>query len=206
MKKIGFLFFVLLLFSCDSKEVQLPKAEKTIVADVMDHSPVYLFFEIKGKDTLAEVNRKNTIGTTNWIFNIDKRLPLRIVIPQVMKLQEKKKNGMHTSDKAENYYCYVDSKNNKMAFLPFTEVDYKTEKPQSGTIIFFDKNNQIQINGIRIENENLQQKINELGQEQRNTIRLCLDKNMSFETYIQGEILIYSLQIPMNASREQFVY
>lgn len=206
MKKTGLLFFVLLLFSCDSKEVQLPKAETSIVTEVIDHSPVYLFFERKDKDTLAEVNRKNTIGTTNWIFNVDKRLPLRIVIPEVIQLQKKKKNGMHTSDTAENFYSYVDSKGKKMAFLPFTEVEYTMEKPQSGTIVFFDKDNRILINGIGVENEKLQEKMKEFGSEQRNTIRFCFDENMSFETYIKAEIFIASLQIPLNASREQFVY
>ena len=62
------------------------------VSNVVDHSPIYVFFRTKGKDTLAEVNRKNSIISTNWILNIDKRLPLRLVIPEVMKLQEKKRN------------------------------------------------------------------------------------------------------------------
>ena len=72
MKKIilgGLIFF---LFSCKNKEVQLPKADKTIVANVLDNSTVYLFFETKGKDTLVDVNRKNSISSTNWLFVIDK--------------------------------------------------------------------------------------------------------------------------------------
>jgi hypothetical protein len=45
--------------------------------------PIYIFLEQKKKDTLAEVNRKNSIISTNWILNVDKRLPLRLVIPKL---------------------------------------------------------------------------------------------------------------------------
>ena len=118
------LIVVYLLISCGNKEtILLPKSNKTIVSDVQDHSPIYVFFRTKDKDTLAEVNRKNSIITTNWILNIDKRLPLRIVIPEVMKLQEKKrKEKAHKNEKAENYYSYADSIGKNMAFIPFTNV------------------------------------------------------------------------------------
>ena len=81
----------------------LQKSNVTIVSDVKDLSPIYIFFRNKGKDTLAEVNRKNSIITTNWILNIDRRLPLRLVIPEVMKLQEKKRSEIaHKNELAEN--------------------------------------------------------------------------------------------------------
>ena len=85
---IKYLFGIVLLLciSCGNKEdILLPKADRTVVKDVVDLSPIYIFFRVKGKDTLAEVNRKNSIISTNWILNIDKRLPLRLVVPEVMK-------------------------------------------------------------------------------------------------------------------------
>ena len=86
------LIAVFILFSCGSKEdVLLPKANTTIVKNVMDLSPIYIFFRTKDSDTLVEVNRKNSIISTNWILNIDKRLPLRLTIPEIMKLQQKKR-------------------------------------------------------------------------------------------------------------------
>jgi predicted small lipoprotein YifL len=131
------LIVLFVLMSCGNKEdILLPKSDKTIVSNMEDHSPIYIFFRTKEKDTLAEVNRKNSIITTNWIFNIDKRLPLRIVIPEVMKLQDKKrKEKAHKNEKAENYYSYADSIGKNMAFIPFTKVYYKLEKP-IGTIMF----------------------------------------------------------------------
>src|SRR3954470_13744549 len=137
MKYYSLIIFLLLL-SCGNKEdILLPKSNVTIVSNVEDHAPIYIFFRTKGKDTLAEVNRKNSIISTNWIFNIDKRLPLKLVIPEVMKLQEKKRGeSAHKNEKAENYYSYADSIGKNLAFLPFTKVYYKMEKPSSGGFIF----------------------------------------------------------------------
>lgn len=116
---ISFLFF-----SCQ-KEVQLVKATTTIDSVVVDHSPVYLFFETKGTDTIVDVNRKNTIGTTNWIFNIDKRLPLKLVIPEVIKLQQKREEATsHKNEAAINYFSYTDSVQKTLAFMPFKEINY----------------------------------------------------------------------------------
>ncbi|MDP2159335.1 MAG: hypothetical protein Q8K02_02535, partial [Flavobacterium sp.] len=102
-----FIYLVILAFALVSckKEVQLAKANRTIDSLVVDHTPVYLFFEVKDSDTLVKVNRNNTISTTNWIFNVDKRLPLKLAIPEVIKLQNKRKNDdVHTEDIAGNYY------------------------------------------------------------------------------------------------------
>ncbi|HBS53096.1 MAG TPA: hypothetical protein DD806_03740, partial [Flavobacterium sp.] len=61
------LILLFVLFSCGEKEtILLPKSDSTIIKEVQDYSPIYLFFKTKGKDTLVEVNRKNSISSTNW--------------------------------------------------------------------------------------------------------------------------------------------
>ncbi|MDI1303865.1 MAG: hypothetical protein PSX42_03280, partial [bacterium] len=150
-----------MLFSCGNKEdILLPKANTTIVKNVEDHSPIYIFFRTKGKDTLAEVNRKNEIISTNWIFNIDKRLPLRFVIPEVMKLQQKKREEKaHKNELAQNYYSYADTIGKNLAFIPFTKVFYKLEKP-IGIVLFFNSKNEILLENKIIKKEKLQELIN----------------------------------------------
>ncbi|HQZ25849.1 MAG TPA: hypothetical protein PLD18_11170 [Flavobacterium sp.] len=132
------LLILFVLLSCGNKEdILLPKSNVTIISNVVDHSPIYIFFRTKGKDTLAEVNRKNSIISTNWILNIDKRLPLRLVIPEVIKLQEKKRAEVaHKNELAENYYSYADSIGKNMAFLPFTKVYYKMGNAKGKVIVF----------------------------------------------------------------------
>lgn len=191
------LFFVL---SCgNKKDVLLPKSNVSIVKDITDLSPIYIFFETKGKDTLAEVNRKNEIISTNWIFNIDKRLPLRLVLPEVAKLQEKKRNEKaHKNELAQNYYSYADSIGKNLAFLPFTAVLYKMEQPKtSRRCFYFLKNGKVKFNdskSIDFPKEKLQESLDNLVLESETEIFFSFDKNMSFGTYIQNKIFVEKIK------------
>jgi hypothetical protein len=183
------LILLFVLFSCGDKEtIWLPKSDVTLVKDVQDYSPIYLFFKTKGKDTLIEVNRKNSISSTNWIFHIDKRLPLRLVIPEIMKLQAKKEGSAHKSETSENYFSYSDSVHKNLAFFHFTKVNYQLAKPKSSSIVYFSK-----------KGDALQKLKNSLG-----TTTLEFDKNMTFEKYIQYKIAIQKSHLS-NVSQEEFV-
>ncbi|CAH0335586.1 hypothetical protein FVB9288_01234 [Flavobacterium sp. CECT 9288] len=203
-------FIVITLFvlvSCGKQEqVLLPKSNLTIVREVKDLSPIYIFFETKGKDTLAVVNRKNSIISTNWIVNVDKRLPLRLVIPEIIKLQQKKREDKaHKNEKAENYYSYADTIGKNLAFIPFTNVYYEMEKP-IGTIIFFNKNNEILIENQVYKKEKLKDLINNvLPKDVATTFLFRFDKDLSFGSYIQNKIFIENLKLEMKSNQE-FIY
>ena len=209
MKYIS-LFFVFLFFSCGNKEdILLPKANVTIVKDIQDLSPIYIFFRKKGKDTLAEVNRKNSIITTNWILNIDKRLPLRIVIPEVMKLQEKKrKEKAHKNEKAGNYYSYADNIHKNLAFLPFTEVYYTIGKPETGYMIlsFRKGRNSIFIDDSEVKKAEILNYIYSIAHVVQPKIIFVFDKNMSFEEYIQNKILVRKLYSYNDDVPKEFIF
>ena len=199
------------LFSCGNKEdILLPKANTSIVKNVDDLSPIYIFFRTKGKDTLAELNRKNSIISTNWILNVDKRLPLRLAIPEIMKLQQKKREEKaHKNEKAENYYSYADTIGKNLAFIPFTNVYYKLEKPKSGVVVFFTKNNEILVDDIVVKQEELQAYLNKLPSSTSNQYVFCFDKNTTFGSYIQNKIFINSLKLPsseFNIKQEEFIF
>jgi len=189
------LLIICILFSCGKKEdVLLPKSNLTIVKDVQDHSPIYIFFKVEGKDTIAEVNRKSSIISTNWIFNIDKRLPLKVVIPEVMKLQEKKRaDSAHKNENAENYYSYADSVGKNLAFLPFTKVFYKTERTNKNSfVVYFKKGKKQVFMG------NQETKISEILKhfysikfERVPDLVFLFDKEMSYDEYIQYKILLH---------------
>lgn len=200
------LILILIFISCQNKkDILLPKSNTSIVKDIQDHSPIYIFFEAKGKDTIVEVNRKNSIISTNWILNIDKRLPLRLVIPEVMKLQQKKREEKaHKNEAAQNYYSYADTIGKNMAFIPFTEVYYKMEKPKAGTVVFFNKNNEIWVNDLAVKRAYFNvffknAKINS------DSIRFAFDAKMNYGMYIQNKILMESLE-KKSDSIEEFIY
>lgn len=216
MKKYLAIAIVFLTISCNNKvEMDLPKADVTIVKEVFDYSPVYIFFKAEGKDTIADLNRKNTIGTTNWIFNIDKKLPIKAVIPEIIWLQNKKKNGMHTNDKAENYYSYADSVGKNLAFVPFTRIEYKLVQPKFGVRVYFAKNNKIVVfenqssEGIVVKKEELLKHLLAIPSDKLNKFFFCHDKNSSYQDFVQNTILIgqLKLQIPtLSITNEEFVY
>lgn len=196
MKKIFFFGFLFVMISCQNKEVLLAKANETIVADVKDHSPIYFFYKIEDKDTLVDVNRKNAISSTNWLFNIDKRLPLRKVILEVKKLQNKKASSMHKSETSENYFTYTDTVKKTMAFMPFLKVKFKLEKPNVLTTFFYlDRNDLVHFNEQIFSKNELQNFINNLLIERKTEIVFAYDKGMSFGKYIEYEFFIKNILI-----------
>ena len=195
MKKILLFIVAIVLISCEGKkEIELPKADKTIIADVQEHSPIYIFFKVNGKDTIADVNRKNSISSTNWIFNIDKRLPLRLVVPELIKLQAKKDGSMHKNEASENYFSYANDVKKTMAFLPFTKVKYVLGKPIINTI-YFGKNNLIKFNSEVLKKEELQDYINKIMVEYETKITISFDRNCSYNDYIKDKVFLNTIKI-----------
>jgi hypothetical protein len=205
MIKYIFGIVLLLCVSCGNKEdILLPKADRSVVKEVVDLSPIYIFFRTKGKDTLAEVNRKNSIITTNWILNIDKRLPLRLVIPEVMKLQQRKREEKeHRNELALNYYSYADSIGKNLAFIPFTQVYYKMEKPKSGVEVYFDKNDKILVGNKVIAKNDLENYIKQNAADK--DVFYSFDKNMLFDNYINLKIFVRSIDSKF-ISNQEFIY
>jgi hypothetical protein len=196
MKKIFLLGFCCFLLACQDKEVLLPMAAETVVADVTDHSPIYFFFKIEDNDTLVDVNRKNAISSTNWIFNVDKRLPLRKVILEVKKLQLKKSSSMHKSETSENYFTYTDTVKKTMAFLAFTKNHFKLEKPDLTVNYFYlDRNDLVHYRDIVFSKNELEAFINNLFMEHKSNIYFAYDKGMSFGKYIEYDFFVKNLLI-----------
>ncbi len=206
MKYLSFAVFFVLISCGNNKEVLLPKSDITIIKAVDNHSPIYIFFKFDGKDTVAEVNRKNSIISTNWIFNIDKRLPLRLVIPEVMKLQEKKRSEkMHKNEEAQNYFSYADSIGKNMAFVPFTKVYYKINKPSHGILVYFTKDNLILVHGVQVEKTDLEHYLKALPSDKPNKFMFCFAKDLSYGNYIQNKVFIMSSNIKI-ANTEEYIY
>lgn len=196
MKKLVVLGCLWLATSCQNKEVLLPKAGETLVADVQDHSPIYFFYKIEDKDTLIEVNRTNTISSTNWLFNIDKRLPLRLVIPEIKKLQNKKEGSMHKSETSENFFTYTDTTQKSMAFLPFTKLRFKFEKPDANLpIITFDENNLVHYKEAVFSKDELVHFLNDSFQRAPIKLLYCFSRKLSFGKYIQDKLFLKKLVI-----------
>jgi len=148
MKKL--LLLLILIFSCAKKEVKLPVLSEKGIQELHNHSQVWLFYEIENKDTVAVVNRKNTISTTHWIYNIDKRLPLKAIIPSIIKLQDKHANSMHSEKGMHDYFSYSDTISKKLSFLEFDGVIFKTDNLLSKNFIEENSSDYINYNNINL--------------------------------------------------------
>lgn len=126
MRKLTLLLLTFLMIGCAKKELKIPTLAEKGIQELHNHSQVWLFFEVKDNDTLAVVNRKNTISTTHWIYNIDKRLPLKAIIPSIVNLQDKHANSMHSEKGMFDYFSYSDTITKKLSFLKFDGVTFET--------------------------------------------------------------------------------
>jgi hypothetical protein len=121
-----FVALVFCLFACQEQKVNLPQFDQTFISEIVDHSAIYFFYESENKDNnFLRINDHNRIGTTNWVFHIDKNLALKEVIPALNGFQEKRKNAeMHKKEGYEHYFSYSDSIKKAIAFCKFTVTNY----------------------------------------------------------------------------------
>ena len=203
---------LILFCACQRHPVQLVKSDYTQTAELVDHSPVYFLLEIKNNDTILEVNRKNTISTTNWVFHIDKRCPLKLAIPKIHELQERKKNGMHTNSNASNYFSYTDSIQKSLAFKDFQEViysfnqyhanNYIKENPDyhlnfQPIIIDFFKTNRVRVDGYALNfqdlNDHLIDFLDFTKTNKPTLIYLNINQDLLFNDYLKLWLLVNKL-------------
>ena len=117
MKKIILLLVLFSILGCTKKEIKLPAVAEKGLQELHNHSQIWFFFKVKNNDTVAVVNKKNTIVTTHWVYNIDKRLPLKKITHKLIKLKEKHANSMHSKEGMHNYFSYADTLSKKLSFF-----------------------------------------------------------------------------------------
>jgi hypothetical protein len=123
MRILLILTLIVFTSSCSEKIIELPEIKHSTISEVIDISPAYLFYDETQPDSL-ELNRKNLISSTNWVVNVDKRLTLNQVIPQIQFLQNKKNSSSHKNEAAKNYYTCNNTSIQNLGFIEFTDIYY----------------------------------------------------------------------------------
>ena len=150
MRRFTYLLLAVLCFGCSKKEVQLPLLHTPGIQELHNHSQVWFFYNDTGKDTTAIINRKNTISTTHWIYNIDKRLPLNTFVNELAGLKYKHANSIHSEEGMHDYFSYADTLTGKLSFLEFDNVSFKTDSIMSKYYIKSYPEDYIQFNNLNI--------------------------------------------------------
>jgi len=207
MNKLAPALLLFLMLSCVNKEVKLPVLAEKGIQEVYNHSQVWLFFEVKNNDTIAVVNRKNTISTTHWIYNIDKRLPLKTIIPSIITLQDKHANSMHSEKGMHDYFSYSDTVSKKLSFLEFDNVIFKIDNQLSKNFIeennanFNNLNlvfnqNSIWINELKTDKSNFKNALFELiklsSEGKKSMLYLNFNQNLLYQDYLFYRALIHN--------------
>ncbi|MEO1033379.1 MAG: hypothetical protein AAFX55_18470 [Bacteroidota bacterium] len=188
----------ILVLGCNNERVlELPEIKNTDITEVLDVSPAYIFYDETQPDSTL-FNRKNLIGTTNWLVNVDKRLTLRQAIPHIQYLQEKrKKKSMHKNEGAKNYFTCNDKSIGNLGFIEFTNVDFGNADDNlvdSDSLCFMNIKDLENITfstsidtKIKFSRENLISVYNNfIKQEYGDSVKILLNfnKNLNFQDYI----------------------
>ena len=211
MKKILLLLLSITILSCSKKEIKVPVLAYEGIQELHNHSQVWMFFEIKNNDTIAVLNRKNTISTTHWIYNIDKKLPLKAIIPLIKKLTYKHANGVHSKEGMYNYFSYSDTISKKLSFIKFDDIEYKTDSLLSKHYIKENAKDYSNFNNINITintNNNwindgkfekkdfkklLTEFINFSAEGKQTMLHINYNQNISYQKYLQNTALFKSI-------------
>ncbi|WP_299521418.1 hypothetical protein [Winogradskyella sp.] len=192
------LILSILTSGCSNERVlQLPEIENAEITEVLDVSPAYIFYDGTQPDSTL-FNRKNLIGTTNWLVNVDKRLTLKQAIPHIQYLQEKrKKKSMHKKEGAKNYFTCNDTTIENLGFIEFTDVNYRDSNyklAEIDSLCFMNINSLQNVTfskvidlNIKFSKENLISAYNNfIKKEYGNSVKIVLNfnKNLSFQDYI----------------------
>jgi len=210
MKKLLLVFLPFLMLGCAKKEVKIPTLAEKGIQEIQNHSQVWLFFEVKNNDTIAVVNRKNTISTTHWIYNIDKRLPLKAIIPSIIMLQDKHANSMHSEKGMLDYFSYSDTISKRLSFLEFDGVTFKIDGFLSNKFIennadyinyhnvhlVFNQNS-VWINEVKTDRSNFMNELAELvklyAEDKQTMLHLNFNRNLMYQDYLFYRTIIENL-------------
>lgn len=220
-----YLLIILMCFSCNNERVLLlPEIEHAEITEILDVSPAYIFYDDTQPDSTL-LNRKNLIGTTNWLVNVDKRLTLRQAMPHIKFLQDKKRNAeVHKNENAKNYFTCNATSIHNLGFIDFTDITYEFSEPADKSI----KRSKSSSNGIskltlEINEENivkLKSEINSImeilelsksiSDEMKITgmaLDLYFEENLSFQDYISVRLKLSKLEThKIIISTTEFIY
>lgn len=202
-----FILFILLNSCGNEKTIELANVKNTSIHEVADVSPVYLFYDETASDSVI-FNRKNIIGSTNWLVNIDKKLSLKQILPHLQYLTNKRnKEGIHKNHAAKNYFTCHNLSTSNLGFVDFTETRFVkkniAEIPADHPMyfMFFYNKEHIKITDsqgldIVLNKKDLIDHIKRIlkNNPTNKQIALFFHEDLSFQDYMTHKILLYSLE------------
>jgi len=202
----------LLLANCDKKEVLLPVIPVDGIDQIENHSSLWVFYKISGPDTLAVLNKNNKLINTNWIFNVDRRLRMKDVIPHLQAMQENRnKDSMHKKEGMKNFFSYADSKNNRLSLVDFPQLEF-VPIPESMVkgpvasdsicvidITILDEKFQVDDTSFPFDQvDQITEKLSACDSTRQGFVRLKYSANLTFQNYLAARAHLASENLPVD--------
>lgn len=203
-KCIAFYLLVIFAIGCQKQQVQLPLINIPGITEIQNHSSIWIFYKTQNKDTLAVLNKNNKILNTHWIFNVDRRLQMKDVVPHFIAMQENRnKDSMHKKEGMLNYFSYADTALEQISLTPFLPVTFidledvvnvqEERRDQPSHISLEISNDFIKLNDKIIALEALEKEIALLGTSDSITkpaVRLIYNENTQYQHYLQTKVYL----------------
>lgn len=95
--------------------MELPQINVSGTSDVYNYSQIWVFYQTEQEQINAQVNKNNTINTTHWIINADKKLPMTEMLSVMGMIRDKRaKKSIHSGEGMHNYMSYSNPKDQKI--------------------------------------------------------------------------------------------
>jgi hypothetical protein len=149
------------------------------------------------------LNKNNKIINTHWIFNIDRRLPMKEVIPHLIDMQKNKnKDSMHKKDGMLNYFSYADTATKQISLCLFRQTTFSNlsadekyfMKRETTDISEIEINEDLLLlNGKSIELYELQAQLSKTRPSEENsepTVQLFIEEKTQYQDYLQVKVYL----------------
>lgn len=199
--RIAYLMLLVFLMGCQKKEIQLPVIQIPGITEIQNHSSIWIFFKEQNGDTLAILNKGNKILNTHWIFNIDRRLPMKRVVPHLIEMQENKnKDSMHKKEGMLNYFSYADTAREQISLALFSRINFVGKIPEHDGSELQDPclteieiiGDSVKVKDRIIELSGLNSLLSEQACDSTKTpsVRLTYRESLAFQYYLQARVYL----------------
>ena len=213
-----FLIFVLLLVSCNNKNVQLPLIETDGIKEIQNHSSIWIFYKRDKKGTSAVLNKNNKLLNTHWIYNIDRRLTMDKIVPILEEMQaNRNKKSLHKVEGMLNYFSYANTLSENISLIKFDSISFivqeknieiiSFENPEKSFIHLEITNDENLINKKRTDPDQLQYRLDEIISKDTLTspkIILQYPGDLSYQNYLSVKALLSELRLEVDMN--EYIY
>lgn len=223
VKRLFYVIGLILLCQCSDKEVLLPVVAEGGIPETQNHSSIWIFYDPSGQDSKAVLNKNNKLINTNWIFNIDRRLTMKEVIPHLQAMQaDRNKDSMHKKEGMINFFSYADSKNGRISLVNFPEINFVPAVEAGGSHALADSESNVSetdsthcLVKVRIYEDYLRVDgktfdMEEIGkihsspgpceEEKKEVFRLMYDEELTFQSYLKTKVFLAAAQVQVDTT------